>query len=459
MKGMKYFYIVIIVAFCVFELSACNKYLDVQPKGFQLLTTTMDFDQWLNNTTLETSEPYLLSQLQDNIDEPAITTPPSEFNDLVYVWAPQFTTDPTAISSIWVDHYKNISLFNTVIQHVGSASGPDQDKSRLFAEALLGRAQEYLYLVNEYGKEYDKSTATTDLAVPFVTSDDLATKIPGRGTVQEIYDHIVTDLKQALSNLPLDNSKNRYRGSKAAAYAVLARTSLYMRNYALAQNYAQLALENGPHSLVDYNTISQANHMPDVSVAPDAIYSRLSSSLGFSVYPTLNFLRNFDRNDLRLHLYYSNLGDTTFKARGIALYQSAGSQAYATSRNWGPTVAEMKLIIAEGAARNGDISTALQQLNAVRKCRISQIAYQDYQSAIADSVLQHVLTERTYELPYCGLRWFDMRRLDLEGRLPTFYRYDGNGKPIATLAPNSPRYTLQIPIGVMYFNPGWQQNP
>ena len=119
----------------------------------------------------------------------------------------------------------------------------------------------------------------------------------------------------------------------------------------------------------------------------------------------------------------------------------------------------MRLIIAEAATRSGDLATALQQLDAVRKCRIASAHYLAYQSADQDSVLQKVLQERTFEMPYCGQRWFDMRRLNAEGRMQTVNRYDGTSKVIATLAPNSPRYTFQIPIQVMYYNSGWPQNP
>ena len=119
----------------------------------------------------------------------------------------------------------------------------------------------------------------------------------------------------------------------------------------------------------------------------------------------------------------------------------------------------MKLIIAEAAARSGDLTTALQQLDDIRTNRIQASSYVKFQSNNQASVLQAVLGERSNELPFSGLRWFDMRRLDKEGKMNTVYRYDANGNVIATLAPHSPRYTLQIPIQVLAFNPNMQQNP
>ncbi|MNR20637.1 hypothetical protein D3C85_1374900 [compost metagenome] len=87
-----------------------------------------------------------------------------------------------------------------------------------------------MYLVNLYGKLYNPTTASKDLAVPFVTSVDVTDEIPGRSTVQEIYDHIINDINTALANLPVDNNSNRFRGSVAGAHGVLAKTYLYMGN-------------------------------------------------------------------------------------------------------------------------------------------------------------------------------------------------------------------------------------
>jgi hypothetical protein len=118
----------------------------------------------------------------------------------------------------------------------------------------------------------------------------------------------------------------------------------------------------------------------------------------------------------------------------------------------------MRLIIAEAAARSGDLSAALQQLDALRKRRIATAAYQPFQSTDQEEILQKVLAERTFEFPFNGLRWFDMRRLDKENRMSEVKRYDAAGKVIATLPPHSTKYTLQIPIQTLYFNPDWPQN-
>ena len=127
--------------------------------------------------------------------------------------------------------------------------------------------------------------------------------------------------------------------------------------------------------------------------------------------------------------------------------------------NQGTSVAEMRLILAEVAARSNDLSGACNELDLVRKCRFLTDTYVKFESDDQEEVLQKVLQERNLEFPYCGMRWFDMRRLDAKGRMSAVNRYDAEGNVIATLSPGSAKYTLQIPIQVLYFNPDWPQNP
>lgn len=453
----KYIYFISGIA-CL--LLSCNKYLDVLPKGVQLLETTRDYDLWLNNTDLESSTPGQLNLLDDHKDLPTISATLTSSNDKIFTWQPQFSETVPGTAEIWQGIYKPIYLFNTVIERVDKAEGGVDERKKLKAEALLGRAYEYLLLVNLYGKVYNKNTADRDLAVPFITSIDVSDRTPERSTVQEIYDHILSDLTAALPDLPKDNSTNRFRGSVAAAHGTLSRMYLYMGNYPKAAEHAQLALDNGPNAIVDYTLLADAKGIPALIKRPDAIYARLGGTSYISrEVPTLQFLKTFDSKDLRLKMFYTLLGDFSFNTRGRTVFVHAGAISGYAAPNWGITVAEMRLIFAEAAARNNDLVTACNQLEFVRKARFLPANYQKYTSTDQDQVLQKVLAERTFELAFAGLRWFDMRRLDAEGRMPEVNRYGGTGAVIATLAPGSPRYTLQIPIQVIYFNQHWVQNP
>jgi tetratricopeptide (TPR) repeat protein len=444
-----------------FVLASCDKYLDIQPKGMQLLITVEDYNQWLNSYDLEYSE-LDLNLLADNVDNPIIQTPFTSTEDRMYTWQEQFSEDVTATPKFWRDIYNRIYYFNTVIKEIDDAEGTEVGKKSLKAEALLGRAFEYLYLVNLYGKQYDTATADEDLAVPFVISNDLTDPTPDLSTVQDIYDHIIEDLSTAVSDLPEDNSENRFRGSVAAAYSALARTYLYMGDYTKATQNAQLALSSGSNTILDYSTMADADNISDLQSRLDAIYARWVTN--YSETPTLEFLQSFDTTDLRLKFFYSkksysfDLGDYSFTTRGEVKYYPSGVLGVVAYSNWGTTVVEMHLIIAEAAARANDLTTACDQLDLVRKCRFRAETYEKFESTNQEEVLQKILNERTFEFAFTGLRWFDMRRLDAEGRMADVNRYDGSGNVIATLPPGSAKYTLHVPVQVLNFNPDWTQN-
>ncbi len=453
-------------------LVSCDKYLDVEPKGVQVLTTVTDYDQWLNSMVLETSLIEELNMLADNVDNPWFSDLPEYPEERIYTWQSQFSEELTATPLIWADHYKCIYYFNTVLQEIDEATGgTEEEKASLKAEALLGRAFEYLYLVNLYGKVYDANTANEDLAVPFVISNDLEDDVPDRSTVQDIYDHIITDIETGIPDLPVDNSQNRFRGSVAAAYSVLARTYLYMGDYSKAAQNAQLAIDNGANIILDYSIMDNSNDIPNLKRREDAIYSRITPYDKGRI-PTLAFLRSFDTTDLRLQFYYTDLGDYSFTTRGETQYHPYGVSYGESQPNWGTTVAEMRLILAEAAARANDLGTACDELDSLRKKRFPKFIvdntvtppdttyrYEKFESTNQEEVLQKILDERSFEFAFNGMRWFDMRRLDAEGRMPEVNRYDVMGNIIATLSPGSAKYTLQIPIQVLYFNPTWPQNP
>jgi hypothetical protein len=232
-----------------------------------------------------------------------------------------------------------------------------------------------------------------------------------------------------------------------------------MGDFANAAKNAQLALDNGQSTGLDYAPMSGPSGIPQLITRPGAIYARLQKTTFTQYMPTLDFLKSFDTKDLRLAFYYTNTKDYSFQKRGEVVHLGIGTSYSGAYPNAGTSVEEMRLILAEAAARDNDLTEALNQLDLVRKTRFKPADYQPYSSTVQEEVLQKVLTERTFELAYVGMRWFDMRRLDREGRMPAVSRYDGQGNLLATLDPHSDKYTLQIPIQVMYFNPDWPQNP
>ncbi|MRG47112.1 RagB/SusD family nutrient uptake outer membrane protein [Chitinophaga sp. SYP-B3965] len=456
MKQLKYISIQLTLC-CVF-LSSCDKYLDITPKGKTLLTTVAHYDQWMNSEQLMYGHGTTFAigaYLTDLVDVPNITNPPIQIAELMYTWAPQFSNDLTLSPTFWGEHYSRINLYNTLLLGINDATGGTNGQKRtLRAEALLGRALEYFYLVNEYAQPYDSATAKNDLAVPFVTSNDVTQDVPARSTVDEIYKHIINDLTEAIPDLPLDNSTNRMRGSVASAYSLLARVYFYARNYTEARKYAQLALDNSKAVMIDFNGPNPATNI--LSTHVDVIFGRMVIG---QTPADLNFMRSFAANDLRVKKFYLSTDGYRFITRGATVFVPPSVTPVFYYVNTGTSVQEMKLIIAEAAARAGELPTALQALDDIRKNRFPAASYVKYTSTDPVATLSEVLLERIHELPFNGLRWLDMRRLDKENRMGTVTRLNAAGNVIATLEPHSPRYTLQIPLQVTAYHPDMPQNP
>ena len=463
---IKYELIATAAVLTILLMTSCNKFLDVKPKGKQLLVTVSDYNLWLNspNLTYE-NDAYNTYFFSDLVDRYPFTLTSTAVADLEYQWAPQFN-DKVTTPAVWSGIYANIYYYNVVINGIDKATdGSQSQKNALKGEALLGRALEYFYLGNLYGKVYNPATANQDLAVPFVTSSDIVDKTPPRSTEKELYSSIIADLNQAIAYLPPDNASNRYRGSVSAAYSVLARIYFYMADYSNAQKYALLALAAPSVTMLDYNTgVTSPTAYPKwplLSTRKDAIYARGAADRSYAAYTriTLAFANSFAPGDLRGY-FIKDYGLPTLSsnpARGSVMY--CFSIDNAGNCNIGTSAAEMKLIIAEAAARSGDLTTALNQLDDVRKNRFTPAQYAKFQSNDQAAVLQKILDERVFELPFAGLRWFDMRRLNAEGKMPVVYRYDNTGAVFATLKKNDPRYVLQIPLNVLSFNPDMPQNP
>ncbi|RAJ80074.1 SusD-like starch-binding protein associating with outer membrane [Chitinophaga dinghuensis] len=433
--------------------TSCNKYLDVEPKGKVLLKTVNDYDLWLNSRNLTTSADQNMNLLSDEGDIMTINPQSVNSSDLVYLWRAQYTPDPNTSPLFWGRHYSNIYRFNAVLNGMNTLTdGTPQDKSRLTSEALLGRAFEYFYLMNLYCQPYQASKAASTPGIPFVTTNEIAEKTPPRGTLKAIYDQVISDLTTAIPGLPDNNDANKFRGSKTAAYSVLARVYYYGGDNVNADKYARMVLQNN-NSVFDYNTVTAGNKIPAMVVCPQEIYARYGSSPGTAVMASLELLNLYDSTDLRMKYFYRNRAAMPYTKRGVTAYGNGQ-----TSENFGTSVPEMKLIVAEIAALNNDLSTAVTQLNDIRVKRYPAAVYKPITVTDQATVMSQVMRERRIELAFKGIRWLDMRKLSTAGKMPLIQRLDSKSAVIATLKPNDAKYTLQIPSAVMLFNVDMEQN-
>jgi hypothetical protein len=444
--------------------AACHKFLDQKPATDLLVPTTLsDFQALLDNTSVFGLVPTLGEASADNYYLPDsfwYTLDTREHN--AYIWAADIFGGVGGQQD-WNVPYQQVFYANVVLQGLDSvANNPDSvaEWQALKGAALFFRAFAFYNVAQLFAPVFDSLDAPNDkLGIPLRLSPDV--NLPSvRSTVQQTYDQVISDLLVAIGYLPA-GPPNSYRNRpiKLAAQALLARVYLSMGNYALAGLYADSVLQVYP-VLMDYNNLDTTLTRPFALLNPETLYqaSFLGAALpaGGSSYTTVlqggrfnpntridtGLIASYDLQDLRLYLYYYYQPPDSSYLRG--------SYAGTIFPFGGLATDECYLIRAECAARAGNVAAAMTDINTLLTNRWITGTFTPYNVNVSqDTAVNIVLTERRKELPFRGLRWTDLRRLNEKGANLTLVRQLFG--MTYTLTPNSNNYTLPLPPDVEAF--------
>lgn len=438
----------ILLFIIAFTVSSCKKFLDITPKGVLIPEKVADYEGLLNAPSMIRTFPVNLLNFTDDYFNTFETTSQSPTAN-GYYWRSIITVNEKENPDIWGPLYRSIYSANVIINGINHATeGTEAQKQSIYAEALMVRANCYMDLLTVFAKAYNPATAGLDPGLPLITSTDVNDKVPARSSLQETLNVMLADVNTAANTLPLNNI-NRYRATKYAAYGLLSRIYLYMADFVNAKKYTEMALQ-GPHTLLNYNNYTATTNFPVYDLNPEVLWQRasvvLSTAPAFMLYST-DLKSYFNATDLRYQFLTATNNNGLIRA------------VFPGTHNFGITFPEMYLTRAELLAREGKYDDAMAVVNLLRKNRIRAADYTDQSATTAEEALTKVLAERRRELAYSGLRWFDMKRLDQEGRMPEIKRINPSTQAVeASLPPHSPKYTFEIPIRVSAFNPSMQLN-
>ncbi|TKC57253.1 RagB/SusD family nutrient uptake outer membrane protein [Pedobacter hiemivivus] len=472
---------ILFVAFTSIAASGCKKYLDVKPKGYTIPSTFDDYQKLLNNQSLAgLSSPYA-NFLTDNLRAGEVNDPnrATEYPIMglelrnLYEFKGGAVFDQAAADPFWETAYAHIYVYNSVINNIEKVpDGTDASRKQLKAEAQIGRAFEYLTLVNGYSAHYSPTTAGTDLGVPIILTEDINAPYT-RHTVAEVYTQVKKDLDEALPNLSA-TVPNIFHPSKSVGFAFLSKMYLYMGNYAEALKNVKEALKINS-ALIDYSLYTTKNGttfgrvctkanalvtFPDGYKSVESIWARVPgsaslSSLDAKLYASDNLIATYRVNlpvgatDQRLALFFCD-GQSNFGSAPV-LFPGRFLWAPYIQPNLGFSTPELYLIAAECEARIGDRNIAVGYLNTLRKSRI--INNIDLSAATNDIALALTLDERRREMPYLGItRLIDLKRLNIDSRFAKTVMHQV-GAQSYSLPPNDNRYILPVPPKVLDFNP------
>ena len=145
------------------------------------------------------------------------------------------------IQDQWLFRYKVIKRANDIIRNVGAMSIDADLKNRVLGEAYFLSGIMYFELAYTYG------------SVPIIRPETTNFTIPRPESIDENYAYIAELLTNAAEHLPYfdELSPEDYgRAHKTAAWAYLAKTYLYAKDYANAEKAAELVVSSGKHQLL-----------------------------------------------------------------------------------------------------------------------------------------------------------------------------------------------------------------
>ncbi|MEN5434209.1 RagB/SusD family nutrient uptake outer membrane protein [Sphingobacterium faecium] len=452
----RYSCLIALVVLGVMHASCTKTFLDKKTNSSIVVPTRLEeLRGLLDNEGVVFETPLLGTQSSDEYYfkyEDWLAMNPKERN--AYIWAKDVYEGQAFAIKDWDVPYQQIFYANIVLEafRVGTVDSLSDEARSIMGNAYFLRGRALFNLAEVFAMPYDKATATNLQGIPFKSSPEVG--IPAkRGSLAETYVQIMADMKSAM-NLLRDKSflENKLRVNKLTVWSYLARFSLSMRDYQGALHYADSALATYDH-LIDYNGISPTQINPFPANNPETILqsrmisgiSHISTTSG-TLHVDSNLYASYDINDLRKILWFQNVSGRIRMNRSYAGLVQFFS---------GMTTSELLLVRAECRARLNQSTGALEDLNKLLVKRYKSGTFNPITFSDPAVLLDKILLERRKELILRGLRWSDIRRLNLEGRGIVLTRKLKDDR--YELKPDDPRYALPIPDAEIELS-GMEQN-
>ncbi len=434
---------------CVFTVTACDSVLDREPQQ------SVSAEIALTN---QTGYEAVLNSIYDDLQDEShygqdFILYPEVLSDNALNTAANSNRYPNVEDNQrgsqlnrWGGHYSAINKANNIIANVGNLAAEQGIRNRFLGEAYFLRALNYFDLARTKGYEPGREVNGFNLSAVIRTEPtrtlEQADFIP-RATNTEVYALIKSDFQEAARLLV--NETNPRRANSAAALALLARVHLYASEWAEAQQRATEALaaagsvgaglvaRDGYVAGFTDSTHPEALFKVDMEPNRDGGVTGFNESLSSLTYPTTppddnlarwgdiyvsdDLYNMYEADDIRGLTATVTGGALT--SNGLWLIATKSGQQYRYSRKWVGArtpyahdipvirVSELYLIRAEAAARQGNSSQALTDLNVIR----SRAGIDDEDSSLSgDGLISSIMKERRLEFAFEGHRFFDLKR-------------------------------------------------
>lgn len=349
----------------------------------------------------------------------------------------------------WGAAYEIINSANIIINAINEDAVPDDLLAQYRGEAYFFRAFVMHHMARVYG--YDPGAVPTigdgagfNKSIVIRTAPVLeeadATFQP-RDTIEEVYNQLESDLKQAISLLSQSSGEGPNYVTAAAAQALLARVYLYWRKWDLAAQTAEAAIQNTTARLTTAAEVPtmfiSGQNIGDIFVLSIDAQTEFGNAVndGLAPYtstqwnaqvPTQDLMDMYSSNDARLAWFgecYDEANDIDIENCLASHPAIANGATDVELQKWNADkgnyiddipyfrIAELVLIKAEGQLKGaGGVGAAVATLDQLRTNR----GLAAYSGAVTpEAVMQGILDGRRREFVAEGQRFFDLKRLGM----------------------------------------------
>ncbi|AZB18650.1 RagB/SusD family nutrient uptake outer membrane protein [Chryseobacterium indologenes] len=250
---MKIFNRILIITGLSASLLSCTNELDIQPEG-----TPTEASFWKTENDLITGANAMYKPLSDsefygrgffwfiNASDDMVTGRSKSEADNVKNFSSNYIAAGD-LETQWNKRYTVIGVANRVIRNVNNIQASQAVKNKYLGEALFMSSRMYFELAYSYGNE--------KAGIPIVDrTKEPDGPTPRAANVMENYKFIVEDLKKAAELLPSQAelpAKDYGRPHKAAAWALLAKVYLFMKDWQNAAFWANEVMTKGNRNLLN----------------------------------------------------------------------------------------------------------------------------------------------------------------------------------------------------------------
>lgn len=339
-----------------------------------------------------------------------------------------YTAMNDQFKSFWFNSYRTIQRVNLLLEMISGASIEDKDKAVISAEAKFLRAHSYFYLLRIFGGVplYDRYTDVQDMY-----------DAP-RASVEDVKTLIINDLNEVKNIDSYRSSGDNAvgRATSIAAKTLMAKTYMWVKDFANAETVLADIVNTGGLDLVDFSKLYQ----PDQPVNKEIIFSinyERTATFSFpymdmvipyqspakTVYPNYDMsagygygmiepyiVNKFSTKDKRLALIdtltFEFLGTTD---ENIFSLKYVDRETSVTGLSGANVIvlryADVLLMYAEALNENGKTTQAYSPLNRVR----NRAGIGDLPAGYTkEQMFQALADERQKEFIMEGDRWFDL---------------------------------------------------